>query len=251
MIKHKTAYADTDNDFLKFSFNYKDSPSCIMTLKSAGSMGRNSEDDNTERNNLLNKFGILKYFKLNQVHSRDVYNTDELTDIKTAGDGLFTNSRNNVLAVTIADCMPVFFSSRKSGYYGILHSGWKGTGISLEAVRKIQMLTGEGVNDFEFILGPCIGQCCYEVDSERASEFINLYGNDAVVKREPEGGISDTHSGNYLDLREANVKILTDYGIKNITVIENCTCCSENFYSFRGDGPKQFGLMLALIGYFR
>ncbi len=97
---------------------------------------------------------ILKYFKLNQVHSRDVYNTDELTDIKTAGDGLFTNSRNNVLAVTIADCMPVFFSSRKSGYYGILHSGWKGTGISLEAVRKIQMLTGEGVNDFEFILGP-------------------------------------------------------------------------------------------------
>ena len=250
MIKYKTASADSD--FLNFSFSSINSPSCIMTLRSAGGMGRNTEEDNQERKIFLEKNGIKKHFKLNQIHSRNVFNADELTAEKTAdGDGLFSLNPNNVLAVTIADCMPVFFYSRISGAFGVLHSGWKGTGISLEAINKIEQLTGSGSNDFEFILGPCIGSCCYEVDSKRAAEFRNMYGNDSVVKREPASDDIYNHSGNYIDLRTANVNILENQGVKNITVIENCTCCSENFYSFRGDGAKDFQLMLALIGYFR
>ena len=51
-------------------------------------------------------------------------------------------------------------------------------------------------------------------------------------------------------MKTANINILTDKGAGEITVIDNCTCCNDNFYSFRGDGEKHYGLMLALIGYF-
>ena len=286
-IIKKTGITSSDK-YIKFKFKDKNSPECIMTLRTAGGMGRNSEEETENRKIFLSELGIKKYYKLNQVHSRDVYNTEELTDgIIKNGDGLLTFSKKDVLAVTIADCMPVFFYSKSSEAFGVLHSGWKGTGISIEAVNYIEKHTGRSVNDFEFILGPSIGPCCYEVDRERASVFENLYGKDTVVCRDKmscklrdkekvkklaevnnicpgNNKIRDinnsdlikrnfdktVNTGYYLDLRKANINILEKKGVKSIKVIENCTCCGENFYSFRGDGAKQFNLMLALIGYF-
>ena len=212
-----------------------------MTLRPAGSMGRNIDDETENRQKILKELGIKNYYRLKQVHSRNVFNAEEMDKKGTAeGDGLFTFRKSDVLVVTIADCMPVYFCSRSASVFGVLHSGWKGTGISIEAVNSIEKLTGDSPDDFEFILGPSIGPCCYEVDPERAAVFSNLYGSDSVIDKRY-----------YLDLRKANISILEKKWIKNITVMENCTCCGENFYSFRGDGPEQFGLMLALIGYFR
>ena len=301
MTERRKADISISDNYLKFRFRSKDSPECIMTLRSAGNMGRNTDKDTESRKKILRELGVENLYKLHQIHSRDVFNADELDKGSIAeGDGLFTFRKENVLSVTIADCMPVFFYSRSESVFGVLHSGWKGTGISIEALNSIENYTGRIAEDFEFILGPSIGPCCYEVDPERAGIFRNLYGSKSVIRRVKHSGkyqdivkissgddlhcmekvsssdiseISGTYHADkniinrkaedkgraagkeetafYLDLRKANVSILEKKGIKNITVMENCTCCSENFYSFRGDGPEQFGLMLALIGYFR
>ncbi len=247
-------FIETDSDnYLKFDFSTSDSPECIMSLRSAGGMGRNTDPETAERRNFLEKTGVEDYFKLNQTHSRIVHNAADLgsADNVVEGDGLYSFSRENILAVTAADCMPVFFFSRSEGVFGVLHSGWKGTGISIEAVQEIEKDAGRQIDDFEFILGPSIGSCCYEVDRDRAEVFENLYGSDSVVTRDNSGYKKESGKRYYLDLIKANTAVLDKKGIKNIKIIENCTCCSENFYSFRGDGPKQFRLMLALIGYFR
>ena len=179
-----------------------------------------------------------------QIHSDTIELIDEKCPLQhvialDGVDAMLTTLRDVMLTVFTADCVPVFFADVKKKVIGVAHSGWKGTGISLEALKR----TSEGdPDDYEFILGPSIGPCCYQVDGERGKLFEDLYGTGSIEVRD---------NSFYLDLRNANVGILEKAGITNITVYKNCTCCDEKFYSFRGDGAKQFQLMLALIGYFR
>jgi len=44
----------------------------------------------------------------------------------TQGDGHLVDARGTAMAVTIADCVPVFIA-HPSGAVAILHSGWRGT----------------------------------------------------------------------------------------------------------------------------
>ncbi len=254
--KNLTAFKNIDispeMEFLEISFESEGAPVCVMSLRKAGGMGRNDEPDTAERKRILEELGIEKIYRLRQTHSRTVFDAADLekeNSIKE-GDGIYTFSRENVLEVTVADCMPVFFYSRSASVFGVLHSGWKGTGISIEALNLIQKKVSVSPQDFEFILGPSIGSCCYEVDRERGGLFRSLYGSDSVRVIETEDG-NRAETKWFLDLRKANMNLLEQKGVRNIKLIENCTCCSENFYSFRGDGPKHFRLMLALIGYFR
>ena len=51
-----------------------------------------------------------------------------------------------------------------------------------------------------------------------------------------------------LDLREANVALLRDAGVETVTVVEDCTSCSEALGSFRRQGPASYTLMLSCVG---
>jgi len=275
VIEYKKADSDNPAGYINFKFNNKNAPDCFMTLRPAGSMGRNTDRETPDRKKILNKLGASNLFTLKQTHSRTVYNAEDITENKVyEGDGLYTFSRDKQLAVTVADCMPIFFYGSSENVFGVLHSGWKGTGISIEALKTIKGELKGDLSSFEFILGPSIGPCCYEVDSERAELFRKLYGSESVLIRRDSSNkneyVKDNNndkntvkdyqddkasvygnSRSFLDLRKANTAVLEKEGIKNITVYENCTCCDKNFYSFRGDGAKEFQLMLALIGYFR
>ena len=44
-----------------------------------------------------------------------------------AGDGLITNTSGVLLAVKVADCLPVIVADRKRRAVGIFHAGWRGT----------------------------------------------------------------------------------------------------------------------------
>ena len=242
MTEYKTIETPLPGGLVKLDFKGENAPECFMTVRSAGGMGRNTEPLNPERRSILKQLDIKNLYTLNQTHSRTVLNSEDLNEGDSGipeGDGIYSNKKDNKLAVTVADCMPVFFYNCRSGVFGVLHSGWKGTGISLEALKRT---SGGDPDDYEFILGPSIGPCCYQVDGERGKLFEDLYGTGSIEVRD---------NSFYLDLRNANVGILEKAGITNITVYKNCTCCDEKFYSFRGDGAKQFQLMLALIGYFR
>ncbi len=241
MIRHTSINPDSENPVSRIYFSSPDAPTCFFTSRYAGDMGKNNITVNRERGNVLERIGAENVYVLNQIHSRRIFNTDDLKNGELSkGDGLYTYRKESIPSVTVADCMPVYFYEKKLKAFGVLHSGWKGTGIASDMVTLLEKQGGD-INSFEFILGPSIGPCCYEVDKERATLFRNLWGSETVSIRE---------GRYYLDMKTANINILTDKGAGEITVIDNCTCCSDNFYSFRGDGEKHYGLMLALIGYF-
>jgi copper oxidase (laccase) domain-containing protein len=138
----------------------------------------------------------------------------------------------------------VFLFDTESGAFGLLHSGWRGTGIVLRAIHLMaeQWRTRPGA--LAAVLGPCIGPCCYHVDEERAAAFEKEFGAGAV-RREAAG--EGTRC--CLDLRAANIGLLEGAGVRNIAVCGDCTFTDERLGSFRREGPA-YTHMAALAGYF-
>jgi hypothetical protein len=145
-----------------------------------------------------------------------------------------------VLSATVADCLPIFLQDTANGAFGVVHSGWKGTGIVVNALAAMHDRYGTRATDVAATIGPGIGSCCYRVPEERADLFARQFGAAAVV-RSQDGTPS-------LDLREANLALLRDAGVEVVTVVEDCTSCSEALGSFRRQGPARYSLMLSCIG---
>ena len=224
------------------NFISSDAPLCVITTTQAGSMGKNISPDHVNRNKIMDLLGIDKIICLNQEHTDTIFDSKEINNDSIIGDGIIT-SEEKILAVTAADCLPIFLYDSKSKTYGVVHSGWKGTGIVLNAINKMAINYGTKPEDVHIIIGPSIGKCCYSVDRERALDFAAKWGTSTVIKE-------DERNLYFLDLKKANKLMLENAGVKNIAIDENCTCCNREFHSYRRDGAEGFGLMLALIGYF-
>jgi hypothetical protein len=177
------------------------------------------------------------------VHSRRVQLIDEQTVEDAAAleaDGLLTTRPDVVLSVTVADCLPIFLADNRTGAFGIVHSGWKGTGIVREALALMASRFGSRPAEVTAVIGPGIGACCYGVPEERAALFAVEYGPDTILRGE--------RGPPRLDLRAANIRLLRDAGVEEIRVVTDCTSCSEKLGSFRRQGPMDYTLMLAWIG---
>ena len=260
------------------NFNSSNAPLCVITTTETGSMGRNISPEYKNRKKIMELLGIEKIFYLKQEHTDIVFDSKEIDNNSIVGDGIIT-SEKKAIAVTVADCLPIFLNDPEKSVYGIVHSGWKGTGIVLNAIKKMAICYGTKPEDVHVIIGPSIGKCCYSVDKERALSFAAKWGEDTVSLREfqsesqsefqsesrteppsfrckTESIVPQVHLGErrepqyFLDLKKANKLMLERAGVKNIIIDENCTCCNKEFHSYRRDGAEGFGLMLALIGYF-
>lgn len=159
-------------------------------------------------------------------------------------DGLLTRIDNAVLTVTVADCLPIFIVDKYGDGFGLLHSGWRGTGIIESAIATMGTAYDCTPASLKVVIGPGIGSCCYQVDRHRYQQFQRRFG--------PQSG---RQQGDYfyLDLRGANIKILNTMGIDDITVIQDCTFCNPHLASFRREavrrnGPETTEHMLAFIG---
>jgi hypothetical protein len=155
-------------------------------------------------------------------------------------DGMITDRPDAVLSATVADCLPIFLLDTVNGAFGLVHSGWKGTGIVVNALRAMHDRYGTLPRNVTATIGPGIGPCCYRVPEERAAFFAAQFGAATVV-RDADGRPS-------LDLREANLALLREAGVEEMTVVADCTSCSAALGSFRRQGPESFTLMLACFG---
>lgn len=161
-------------------------------------------------------------------------------------DGIIVEGPVWVPALTVADCMPIWLHDARRGVFGLLHSGWKGTGILAEAVRSMGREFGSLPGDIEAILGPCIGPCCYAVPKERARLFADEFGKTAVrVTTSDKGGVK-----HYIDLRAANIRLAESLGLGELLNAELCTACSPAMGSYRRQGSTHFTRMIALCGHF-
>jgi YfiH family protein len=146
-------------------------------------------------------------------------------------DGHLSRARGTGMAVTVADCVPVFIA-HESGAAALLHSGWRGTEarISSAAVERLVRL-GAPAAELRVHLGPAICGRCYVVSPD---VFGRLTGR-AV------------HRPTTVDLRSLIADHLRELGVREITTSPWCTRCdNERFFSHRaGDRGRQLGVLIA------
>ena len=154
-------------------------------------------------------------------------------------DGLISSKKENIfLSIKVADCVPVYVYDPFTNYFGIFHSGWKGTKNKITA-KGISIL----VNQFKsqpknilVVIGPYIKQCCYEVDFDVAQYFNGQSIKKYKVKWKLDLGLQIK-----LDLIKLG---LVD---KNIYISDICTYDSLDCESYRRDGGSA-QRMIGLIG---
>ena len=155
-----------------------------------------------------------------------------------ACDALLTKTRRVPLAVSVADCLPVFLFDPNNHAIAAIHAGWRGTAASItsEAIKSMMGEWGSDPSGLVAYLGPGADVCCYEIGKEVA----DLFDADLVEQR---GGKQ------FLNLKKANVRQLTISGLKedNIEVFRSCTICQPDlFHSFRREKERS-GRMMGVI----
>lgn len=146
-------------------------------------------------------------------------------------DGHIAPDRGTAIAVTIADCVPVFIA-HPSGVLAALHSGWRGTAAHI-AERAIERLRARGIApaDLSIHLGPAICGKCYEV----SPEVVQKLTGRSVERPQP------------VDLRAIIASHVRSTGVSNVTTSASCTRCDNHrFYSHRaGDAGRQVAVIFA------
>ena len=146
-------------------------------------------------------------------------------------DGHLSAERGTALAVTVADCVPVFIA-HPSGATALLHSGWRGTAARIveHAIQALEQ-RGFGAGELRLHTGPAICGGCYEVS---ANVYAKLTGNDPGKP-------------SVIDLRAVISEHAHRMGVRHITASPSCTRCdNDRFFSHRaGDTGRQLGVMIA------
>ena len=162
-------------------------------------------------------------------------------------DGLLTNESDILLTSFYADCVPLYFLDPIKKVIGLAHAGWQGTQLKIagKMVEKMIKLYSSNVEEIRVVIGPSIGQCCYEVDHRVVQPMHNTI---SVIT---EDMIFDKKNGHYdLDLKKINQEILKQAGIlpNHIETTTYCTSCeSQTFFSHRRDHGRT-GRMASWIG---
>jgi YfiH family protein len=217
----------------------------FLSLALAGNMHSSKMNELPFRKLLFERLSIdeSRVYSLVQKHTRNVFEVTGPVDLRMfvnrEGDGLATKGELPVLCVTVADCLPIYIIDKKNRAFGIVHSGWKGTGIVMSLIGIMENRFGSKRSDLRAVIGPGIGPCCYSVPEERASLFSLEYGDDTVTS---------VKGRCCLDLKKANINLLEREGISDIMVSADCTSCHPHLSSARRHGKPDFSCMLAGIG---
>lgn len=149
-------------------------------------------------------------------------------------DGHLSVERGTTMAVTVADCVPVFLA-HPSGAAAVVHSGWRGTvaGI-LEQGTMALAARGFPARELHVHFGPSICGKCYEVSPD-------VYGQ--LTGRSVDRPTT-------VDLRSVLADHARRLGIEHISTSARCTRCdNDRYFSHRaGDAGRQIGVILAQPG---
>ena len=149
-------------------------------------------------------------------------------------DGHATAGASLLLAVSLADCVPIFVVDPVSRAVALLHSGWRGTAAGILAAG-IAELTRRGSRAGDLIVHAGVGICgaCYQVGAEVATAC-----------GEPPPGADPVR----LDLRRVIARQARAEGVGAVTVSSWCSAHDHgSFMSHRASGGRD-GRMVALLG---
>jgi hypothetical protein len=164
-----------------------------------------------------------------QVHGRELVRHERVAEgwhVHDNVDGHVTAQRGLLLAVTVADCVPVYLTRDDGSAIALLHAGWKGTAAGILEAGIAALGSNLSAH-----LGVAICGKCYEVGPEviRAVESRTVKGKS------------------HLDLRSALARRAEAAGVKDISISPLCTSCDrDRFFSHRGsagDGGRQIAYL--------
>jgi len=181
--------------------------------------------------------------------SQQVHGTDYLvcsgngTQHSRHADILITSTPGTAIAVRTADCLPILLLDPHAGIASAVHAGWRGTANNIvhTAIKQMNKLGAE-TDHILASLGPCISECCFEVDLSTAKQLSQSHAQAPLY-------IDYKNAKAYPNLQAINALQLQSLGIqeKHIEQIKLCTCCHpKRFFSYRRDQLKS-GRQLAII----
>ena len=134
------------------------------------------------------------------------------------------------MAVSIADCVPIFLV-HASGAAALLHSGWRGTAGRI-VEQALDLFESRGIRSGELAmhLGPAICGACYEVSPDVYQQVTGRAVDHART----------------VDLRSVIADQARLRGVRRMSISEACTRCdNDRFFSHRaGDVGRQLAVLI-------
>jgi YfiH family protein len=207
--------------------------------------GGDSEENVAKNLEILSKaigFDLNKLVLTRQIHSdivRVVTHTDHIGIDHHAYpncDALVTNTPGTALMVYTADCTPILLHDPVTGAVGAAHAGWRGTAANIAGKTVQAMVDAFGCKpeNIHAAIGPNIGQCCFETDSEVPEAMIEALGRSAVIH------IRHKKNKYYVNLKAINAQFLRNAGVAHIELSCSCTKCqNQRFWSHRITGAAR------------
>ena len=167
------------------------------------------------------------------------------TPVPYEADGLLTNEKGLALVIFTADCVPVLFHDPVCGIIAASHAGWRGTASDIVGKTILAMSREYGCEpeNIRAAIGPSIGKCCFETDSDVPGAMRAVLGEKAEKFIFPRGEKFT------VDLRGINRALLMRAGLKreNIADAGECTMCRhKKYWSHRYTGGER-GSMASII----
>lgn len=178
---------------------------------------------------------------LRQVHGTDVLTLDPPTldavrKQASVADAAVTHQRGVVLAVTVADCLPVLLADRSGRAIGIAHAGWRG--LARGVLENTVAAMGVVPNEIAAWLGPAIGKHAFEVGDDVVEVFAAADVRAFFEIKRPGKWNADLQG-----IARAKLERL---GVTSVHGNGSCTFDDPaRFFSYRRD--RKTGRMAALI----
>jgi len=212
-------------------------------------IGISDKKDASMKNSLENRLLFFKNQNLDHkiivsaglVHRNRVVIVDDINETQSIPDcdALITNQSKYLLAITVADCLPIYFYDKNKKIIALAHAGWRGvvSNIAQEVINVFISHYNSNPSDIEVFIGPHIKGCHFEVKDDVSSQFM---AQDSIIRNKK----------TYINLAKTVKGQLSELGLNddNIRITEECTyCLSDKYFSYRRDNPKELEVMLAYI----
>ena len=158
-------------------------------------------------------------------------------------DALVCDDPERVIAIRVADCVPILLASVDGRVVAAAHAGWRGIVAEIVPATIAAMRAFCAAEPLIAAVGPCISAAKFEVGPEVIQTFRDHFGEEVISQ-------VDSRSGKgHVDLRAALHMQLLENGVAESKIDHSDRCTvrdSAEFFSHRRDNGVT-GRMAALI----
>jgi hypothetical protein len=128
--------------------------------------------------------------RMHQVHGAIVHDVQRGEPFESGrkGDAIVSDDPSRVIAIRVADCVPILLATENGRLVAAIHAGWRGViaGVVTESVVQMLRRSGATAEHLLAAIGPCISEPAFEVGSEVVAAFAERFGSDSPTRMLPD-----------------------------------------------------------------